>query len=179
MLVMWTYAAALVGLNPARNWLVLLIPLPKGSAPGPLKAWLGSAPGVKYWFCQAMNGSTGGPPVQQMDDPSAIFKCTQYSVPVSPNKPGSLSTTRNVHVPWVDLPMRAAKACSGLYEPLYGAPLTSIEPAAESSKIVNVPVQSVAPLPKFSPVLRLLLRDDTSVISVPSGWKRSMVTSPS
>src|ERR1035438_6440951 len=140
MLVMWTYAAALVGLNPARNWLVLLIPLPKGSAPGPLKAGLASSPDVKYWLCQAVNGSTGGPPLQQVDDASAIFKCTQYSVPVSPNKPGSLSTTRNVHVPWVDLPMRADNGFSGWYEPLYGAPSTSIEPAAESSKIVNVPV---------------------------------------
>src|ERR1039458_2813994 len=58
--VICTDAAALVGLNPARNWLVLLIPLPNGSAPGPLNAGLSSSPDVKYWVCHAVNGSVGG-----------------------------------------------------------------------------------------------------------------------
>src|SRR5216683_3118247 len=62
MLVMCTYAAALVGLNPARNWLVLLIPLPKGSAPGPLNAGLVSSAAVKYWFCHVTNGFDGTDP---------------------------------------------------------------------------------------------------------------------
>src|SRR5712671_1370356 len=57
MLVIWTYAAALVGLNPVRNWLVLLMPLPNGSAFGPLKAGLFNSNCVKYWFCHVTNKS--------------------------------------------------------------------------------------------------------------------------
>src|ERR1700722_2702420 len=60
ILVICMYAAALVGLNPARNWLVLLIPLPNGSAFGPLNAGLSNSPDVKYWVCHVANGSVGG-----------------------------------------------------------------------------------------------------------------------
>src|ERR1017187_6015297 len=57
--VICTYAAALVGLNPARNWLVLLIPLPNGSAPGPLNAGFISSIELKYWSCHMTNGFGG------------------------------------------------------------------------------------------------------------------------
>src|SRR3984957_16164680 len=57
ILVICMYAAALVGLNPARNWLVLLIPLPNGSAFGPLNEGVPNSATVKYWFCQAVNAS--------------------------------------------------------------------------------------------------------------------------
>ena len=55
MLMTCRYAAWLVGLNPARNWLVLLIPLPNESAPG---AACGQLVQPKYCSCQAWYGVT-------------------------------------------------------------------------------------------------------------------------
>src|ERR1017187_1856051 len=49
--------ALLVGSSPARNWFVLLIPFPSGSAFG--WAWTQLVQ-LKYWDCQVINGSWGG-----------------------------------------------------------------------------------------------------------------------
>ncbi len=51
---MCKYAAEFVGLNPARNLLVLLIPVPYGSTFGPACAF--RVPPLKYSFCQPWNG---------------------------------------------------------------------------------------------------------------------------
>src|ERR1017187_486807 len=59
MLMICGYAAALVGLKPSSNSLVLLTPSWSGSAFGPLIAGLANWPALKYLFCHTVNGSDG------------------------------------------------------------------------------------------------------------------------
>src|ERR1035441_5085463 len=98
--VICTYAAALVGLNPARNWLVLLIPLPNGSAPGPLNAGLSSSPDVKYWVCHAVNGSVGGGALVLMQQAKSWMAIVSiyHPVPVAPFAPDRKSAALGLRV---------------------------------------------------------------------------------
>src|ERR1017187_2305255 len=55
MAIMRNTDAGFVGFNPSKNWLVLLMPLPNGSAPG---AAAGLVLLPKYLVCHCWNGST-------------------------------------------------------------------------------------------------------------------------
>src|SRR5580658_1503473 len=91
MLMMCRYAAALVGLKPAWNWLVLLMPVPSGSA-------LGAANGLvvlpKYATCHAWKLLVGEAPALTVIVAVAMFtdNCqlsyTWYRNVSVPLKPG-------------------------------------------------------------------------------------------